>query len=189
MKKYIYLLLILFVASLNFNLILRPLNLVTGGTGGLAIILEFFLRLSPSLIILIINVSMLIVSFIFLSKKSTIGTIIATFIYPLLVKLTSFINLNLNIPTIILVIISGVVCGMTCGYIYKLGFTSGGINVISLVLNKKYNTNIAKCNFIINTIIIIIGCINFGIVKCIYSVLVVIINSYIINKILKKPAN
>lgn len=184
MKKYIYLVIILFISALNFNIVLKPLNLVTGGTNGLAIIFNYLLKISPSLIILVIDILMLIISFIFLSKKSTLGTIIATFLYPLFIKLTSLINISINIPTILLVIISGVVCGFTCGYIYKLGFTSGGINVISLVLNKKYNTNIAKCNFIINLFIILVGGFNFGVVKLLYSVLIVIINSYIINKVL-----
>ncbi len=184
MKKYIYLVIILFISALNFNIVLKPLNLVTGGTNGLAIIFNYLLKISPSLIILVIDILMLIISFIFLSKKSTLGTIIATFLYPLFVKLTSLINISINIPTILLVIISGVVCGFTCGYIYKLGFTSGGINVISLVLNKKYNINIAKCNFIINLFIILVGGFNFGVVKLLYSVLIVIINSYIINKVL-----
>lgn len=186
MKKYIYLLLILFISSLNFNLILKPLNLVTGGTPGLAIILSSLLNISPSFIILIINIIMLILSFIYLSKKSTIGTIVATFAYPFFIKLTSFINFNFDIPLLILIIISGIICGFTCGYIYKLGYASGGINIISLILNKKYNINIAKTNFIINFIIILTGGIKFGFIKCFYSLIIVIINSYIINKVLKK---
>ena len=45
--KYFLLLLALFIAALNFNLILKPLHLVTGGTQGLAIILNHLLKLKP----------------------------------------------------------------------------------------------------------------------------------------------
>ncbi len=185
MKKYIYLVLILFISSLNFNLILKPLDLVTGGTNGISIILSNLFDIKPSSFILIIDVLMLIISFIFLGKKSSLGSLLSTFVYPLFVRLTSF-NINISLPIILLILISGIISGLTCAYIYKLGFTSGGINIISLVLNKKYNTNIAMSNFIINFIIILLGGIKFGIIKLVYSILIVLINSLIINKVLIK---
>jgi len=185
-KKYLLLLIVLFIASLNFNIILKELNLVTGGTQGLAIIFNHLFNLSPSLVIFIINLLMLIISYFTLEKETTYGTIISTFIYPLFVKLTSNINsLNLdNNYLIFLVILTGIICGITGGLIYKLGFSSGGINVVALVIKKYFNINIAITNFVLNTIIILLGCFYFGIIKGLYSILVVLINSYIINKIL-----
>lgn len=186
LKKYLLLLAILFIASLNFNIILKPLNLVAGGTQGIAIILNHLFKLSPSLVILIINLLMLIISYFTLPKETTYGTIVATLVYPLFVKLTSNIN-SLNLPDeylIILVILSGIICGITGGYTYKLGFSSGGINVVALIAKKYFHINVAITNFVINTVIILLGAFNFGIVKCLYSILLILINSYIINKIL-----
>ena len=60
MKKYILLTLSLFFAAINFNLFLKPLNLVTGGTQGLVIIINKFLDIKPSILILIINIISLI---------------------------------------------------------------------------------------------------------------------------------
>ena len=68
MKKYLLLLIILLIAAINFNLFLKPLKLVTGGTQGLSIIINSFTNVSNSLIILIINIIMLILSFIFYTK-------------------------------------------------------------------------------------------------------------------------
>ena len=186
-KKHLLLLIVLFIASLNFNIILKELDLVTGGTQGLSIILNHLFKISHSTIILIINLSMLIISYFTLPKETTCGTVIATFIYPLFVKLTNNINsLNINDNHLIfLAILSGIICGITGGIIYKLGFSSGGINVVALVIKKYFNVNIAITNFVLNTIIILLGYFYFGIVKCLYSILVVLINSYIINRILK----
>ena len=126
---------------------------------------------------------MLITSYIFLPKKTTYGTIISTFIYPLFVKLTS----NINIPNenIIYVIITGIICGITGGYIFKLGFSSGGINVIPILLKKYMNIKIPISNIIINGIIILLSYKEFGLIKTIYSIIVIIINTIVINKILK----
>ena len=138
-KKYLLLLIILFIASLNFNIILKPLNLVTGGTQGFAIIINHLFNLSPSLVILIVNLLMLIISYFTLPKETTYGTVIATLVYPLFVKLTSSINsLNLNNNyLIILVVLSGIICGITGGFIYKLGFTSPKMTLILTSGNKR----------------------------------------------------
>ena len=164
-KKYIYLILSLFLAALNFNLILKPLELVVGGTQGVAIIINHLINVRPSLIILIINTIMLLLSFIFLSHETTYGTIIATFIYPLLVRLTSnipFFNFN-NGFNIILVIIAGIICGITGGIIYKQGFSNGGISIIPLLINKYFHIKVYLSTFIMNGIIVILGCFYFGI--------------------------
>ncbi len=185
-KKYIYLLFVLLVAALNFNLILKPLKLVVGGTQGVAVILNHLFKLSPSFIILIINVLMLIISFLTLKKETTFGTIEATFMYPILVKLTSFIpNIKVsNEWVIILVILAGIVCGVTGGLVYKLGFSNGGISVIPLLIEKYFSIHVYFSTFVINGIIVLFGIIYFGIIKGIYSIIIILLQSYLIKKVL-----
>lgn len=188
MKKYLLLIFYLLLASFNFNLFLNPLHLPTGGNQGFAIIINHIINISPSIIILSVNIIMLIISYFLLSKTTTIGTIIATFIYPLFIKLTSFISLpfvNEN-NFLICSITAGIICGFTCGLIYKQGFSQGGINTISLILYKYFHIKIALTNFVINTIIVILGYFFFGATHIFYSLIVIIINSLLIHFILKK---
>ncbi len=188
MKKYLLLIICLFIASINFNLFLNPTKLVTGGTQGLAIILDHFINISPSLIVLIINITSLIISYIFLRKETTTSIIISTFIYPLFINLTSVIPILSIIKDnlIITSLIAGIICGITNGIIYKLNFSTGGITIITLLLNKYLNIKISISNFIINTIIIIVGIIIYSIKKSLYSLIVVTISSIIIHLIMKK---
>ena len=86
MKKYIALIISLFVAALNFNLFLKPLNLVTGGNQGIAIIIKYLTKLKPSFIILFINIIALIICYLFLKKETTTSLVISSFSYPLFVK-------------------------------------------------------------------------------------------------------
>ena len=188
LKKYFFLLILLFIASLNFNIILKPLKLATGGTQGLAIIINSLIKLEPSTIILIINIIMLIISYFLLSRETTYGTILATLIYPLMVRLTSnLISFKfINDYLIIFVILSGIICGITSGFIYKLGFSSGGLNLISLIIKKYFRINVAITNFWLNVIIILLSCFSFGIKKGLLAILNILINSIIINLILRK---
>ena len=183
MKKYLKLLLILLIAAINFNIFLKPMKLVTGGTQGLAIIIHELIKMPHSTIVLIINLLMLILSYIFLKKETTLGTVIATISYPLFIKLTSFFNLNIS-TNLLNIIITGIISGLTNGYIYKLGFTAGGINTIAPIINKYKNIKIGTINLIINIVILLIGCLQFGIKKLLYAIVVIIINSILINLVM-----
>ena len=151
LKKYFFLIILLFLASLNFNIILKQIKLVAGGTQGLAVILNHLFDISPSTIILIINILMLIISYFTLEKETTYGIILSTFIYPLLVRLTSNININLGNYTVLFVILAGIICGITSGFIYKLGFSTGGISVISVIIK-----NILKLKYQLVTLLLIL---------------------------------
>ena len=183
MKKYLKLLLILLIAAINFNIFLKPMKLVTGGTQGLAIIIHELIKMPHSTIVLIINLLMLILSYIFLKKETTLGTVIATISYPLFIKLTSFFNLNIS-TNLLNVILTGIISGLTNGYIYKLGFTAGGINTIAPIINKYKNIKVGTINLIINIIILLIGCFQFEIKKLLYAIVVIIINSILINLVM-----
>ena len=73
---------------------------------------------------------------------------------------------------------------ITNGYIYKLGFTAGGINTIAPIINKYKNIKVGTINLIINIIILLIGCFQFGIKKLLYAIVVIIINSILINLVM-----
>lgn len=186
MQNYLLLTLCLFIAALNFNLILKPLELVTGGTQGFALLITSIIKIKPAVIILIINVMTLIISYFCLAKITTYGTLAASFIYPICVKLTSFIPTISFVAHHILLssIIAGIICGLTGGYIYKLGFSAGGVSTINLIVNKYLKIRVAVSNLIINLLIIVLGCFIFGLTKGFYSVIVIIISSIFINIII-----
>lgn len=187
MKKYIILIISLFFAALNFNLFLKPLNLVTGGNQGVAIIIKHLTKLKPSFIILIINIIALVICYIFLKKETTASLIISSFSYPLFVRITN--NLTLTFITkyaFITAIIAGIICGITGGLIYKMNFTQGGISIINNLVHSYLNIKISLSNFVVNTLIIIIGSFFFGFTKLLYSLVVVILSNIIINYIMSK---
>ena len=187
MKKYILLTLSLFFAAINFNLFLKPLNLVTGGTQGLVIIINKFLDIKPSILILIINIISLILSIILLKKETTTSLIYSSLIYPLFVNITSMIpKLSIIKIPILSAIIAGTICGTTGGIIYKLNFSQGGISILNNIFKHYFKTKISISNFIINSIIIIIGSFYFGFIKLLYSMIVISISSLIINLIMRK---
>lgn len=187
MKKYLLLLFYLFIASLNLNLLLKPLNLITGGTQGLALTINYLTKINLSTLVFIINIITLIISYFFLSKNYFKSALISSFIYPFFIKITSYIPpIIISNYLIIYTIIAGLVFGITSGMIYKLGFSSGGVTIITLLLNKYTHLKISFLNFLINSLIIASSYFLFGLNKVLYSLLLILIGSLIINWILPR---
>ncbi len=187
MRRIVKLLLFLLLAALNFNLILKPLHLVTGGTQGLALIIDNYLDINPSLILLFINIIMFFVCYLFLDIKTTQSILLATFIYPFFVRATSFNNYISD--NVLFVLISGVISGITISNILKLEYSTGGLNVLVLILRKYFNIKEYISNFVINSLIILLGIGVFGIKKAVLGIIIIIINSIVIRWVLRDVKN
>lgn len=178
-----------FLLALNYNLFLLPNNFVTGGTSGIAIILKELFGLSPSIFISISSVVLIILSFIFLGREETRKNIIGSILYPVFVSLTAPLATSLLKylqfdTTIIIVLIAGILSGLANGIIYKTGFTTGGSDILMKIVNKYGKIPEGKSIFTINLVIMVFGAIIFGANKFIYALIILFLNSQIIDRIL-----
>ena len=178
---------ILFNAIL-YNLFLLPLNLVTGSIGGIATITNYLYGISPSLMILLLTLACTIYSFMYLGYKRTVGTIIFSLAYPLLVHITTFLNglIVINNPDdiFLVVIFAGVLSGIANGLMYKTGYSNGGFPVISQYLYEKYQISINKSSLIINMSIVFLGGFYFGSANVMYALIFLYVNDIIMKKVL-----
>lgn len=182
----------LFISSLAYNLFLLPTNLVAGGANGISIIIKHVYKIDPSITIFIVLVICNILSFIFLGKERTIGTLFATILYPIFVEITSIFTSKITIDTtdlFLVVIFTGVLTGLASGLMYKTGYSNGGLPVISQILYKYYKIPIAKSNLVLNSIVVVIGGIYFGWTMVMYAIILLYINSIIIDKVLLGISN
>ena len=194
LKKNFYLrisLLVLSIAllALNYNLFLAPNNYVIGGTSGLAIIIEKITGLNTSVFISITSFGLILLSFLILGKKDTIKSMIGAILYPLFVTATAplaqFILPYLELDNaLIVVLMAGIFCGISNGLIYKTGFNTGGSDIIMKIINKFCKIPEGKAIFSINLFIILLGLMTFGINKFIYSLIILFINTTLIDRIL-----
>lgn len=186
-KRIAILLISLLVLSLVYNLLLLPTDLVAGGVNGIAIITNYVYGIDSSIMILLISSACLLFSFLYLGTERTLGSLLATFIYPLFVKLTAIITQGITIDyddKFLIIIFAGVIGGLANGFIYKTGFSNGGLPIISQILYKYHKIPIAKSSMVINSMIIIIGSFFFGRSMMMYAIILVFINNMMIDKVL-----
>lgn len=184
--KYLLLVLMMFISAVVFNLFLRKNKITIGGVNGVAIILEKLLHMDPAITIFFFSLILLILSFFLLSKEETIANIGATFLYPFFVKITGNITNLIEIDNnmILISLYAGILTGISSGIIYKIGFSNGGFSIINQLLKKYFKIPISKSIFFINASIVIIGSFIFGYKMVLYAIIILYINSYIVNKIM-----
>jgi len=174
--------------AINYNLFFLRNDIVSGGASGIATILNELIGINPATFILAINILLVIISYFTLGKITTGRTIIGSILYPLFISLTSPLcdilakHIVFN-EFIIIVIVSGFIYGFFNGMIYKMGYSTGGVDSLIMIINKYLKISSGTASFLVNIIILTIGAFVFGINKAVYGVLIVIMNTYLINKI------
>ncbi len=179
------LLLSLLISSFLFNLFLFQFDIVTGGVNGIAVIVNKIYPLDPSIIIFITSFFLLVASFFYLGMEASIGAIFATFVYPILVKITSFFTANIVLEPNDLLLVSiyiGIIGGIANGLMYKSGYSNGGLPIISQILYKKLRIATSKSSFFINGFIVLIGGFLISWTNALYAFTILYINSFMIER-------
>lgn len=169
----------LLLVSVAFNAFILP-NDIVYGVSGIGVILNKTLNISPSLVILIGGIALLILSFIVLGKEKTKNSIVGSLLYPVFVELTSCIVKYIDLgstETVVVVLFGAVISGVGFGLIFKSGFTTGGTDILNQIVSEKAKVSIGKSMIFTDGVIIVSSLFVFGWQKFIYS----IINMYIIS--------
>lgn len=190
MKKvvnYLNLLLGLFLAAFSFNLFLSPNNLAAGGVSGLSLIFNKIFHIDESLFMLIVNIVLLIISYLLLGKNQTRKTILGSLLFPIFVSITAKITIHINLDgleTIVIAVLGGVLSGTGYGIIFKTGFTSGGTDIINQIMEKYMHIPISASIVIVDGLITILSGFVFGMTSVIYAFIALILISIFSNKMI-----
>lgn len=166
--------------ALGTVLFIFPHSLLLGGTSGISVILERFLAFSPGTILMVINFSLLLAAFLILGKsmavKTTIGTILTTVAIRLFEPLFAFEQ-----PLITNIYLSSVlgasIIALASGILFYVDSSSGGTDIIALIVKKFSNLKIGKALLLTDILIVITGGVLSGIVLLLSSFLGLLIKT------------
>jgi len=186
-RRYIILIFALFLSSLSFNLFFYSTKIVTGGVSGVSIILDSLMNINPSTFIFITNIILLILSYFLLGKEKTFNSIVGALAYPLFVSLTEklvpFIDIG-SADMLIKMLFGAVTSGIASGLIFKVGFSSGGSDIVVQILSQYSKVSIGKASLTFNSIIILISGFIYGWANVMYAIMALYIMTVITDKVL-----
>ena len=187
--KFLFMIIGVFLLALNYNLFFLRNELVVGGISGLAIVFNRLFGWNNQIIIYIGTLILLIVSCILFGYKKTRPAIIGGILYPFMVTFTAPLA-ELLAPYFVFedlittVILTSVVHGLASGIIYKMGYNTGGADIIVEIMKKYLHIQDGTAIFFCNVTIILFGGLVLGVTKVIYAIVILFISSTIVDKIL-----
>lgn len=197
-KKYLTLLVANFCLALALSGFVAYGNIMTGGLGGISIFVEHFFpedrfpNFKMSYVVTVTSILLFFVGFIFKGKKFALKTLFGTIVYPLFVSLIEWFleYVPLIEPAtdtgmqIVYAIVAGVFVGLGLGLAFKVGGSTGGVDIPAVIIAEKFHVSIDKVVFVIDAIIIALGIIPLGLMNVIIGLISNIVYTVIIDKVL-----
>ncbi|GFP77829.1 YitT family protein [Clostridium fungisolvens] len=186
-KSYILDILIIvtgcFISSLGINIFLTHAKLLSGGATGVALIIQYLKGFKAGFSVFLINLPLFIISYIKLDKKFTMYSALGMVSLSVSLIITSPFSRIIVLDDILLYCIyGGVLCGIGYGLVFSRNGSTGGTDIITMLIRKKYsNFNIGKLGFTLNLVIVAVGAFFFGIPKALYTLISMFIQSYVLD--------
>lgn len=180
----------LILMAISYNVFSRRCNLVYG-VSGIGLMINHKFGIDASLVMLIGNVLLLLISFITLGKEKTMNTLLGSLLFPLFVKLTEpigVIDLG-DLENILIAICGALVNGLGLGLVFKAGYTSGGTDILNQIVNKYGKVSMGKAMYYTDLILIFFAVWVFDFSTFIYSVLNMYIISVLTDKVILGISN
>lgn len=175
LKKFAVIFVTGILVGISLNFFLIPAKVFSAGMNGVAQIIATLLythlgiTIDTGLFILLLNIPIFVLGFMRLGKESTIYS----FLNVAWVSLTTILIPIEVITTnpLMNAIAGGVLIGIGAGLSLKMGFTTGGMDVISLVLSKTTGKTVGNYMFMLNGIIVAIAGFVFDWESALYTII------------------
>jgi uncharacterized membrane-anchored protein YitT (DUF2179 family) len=174
------------LSAIGVNMFLVNAKLFSGGVSGIAILIQYALKFPAGYTVLLANIPLLILSYRKLNKRFTIYSIIGTFSLSLALILTKNLSSILTVhDTLLFCVYGGVLTGVGAGLAYSNHGSEGGMNIVVMLVKKKYdNFDVGQLGFIVNCAIVFLGMLLNGITIALYTLMSMYIAAFVTDKMI-----
>lgn len=189
-----------FLVALGYVLFVNPYNIVPGGVFGIGIVVHHLTQnmfdfwptgVPIGLFGLILNIPLTIIGVLLLGPRFGIKTIIGFFLTSAFMDILTILigendPLGIENDMLLACIFGGVLIGIGLGLIFKSKATSGGSDVIAMILAKATRWPLGQLLIYVDTTIVLFGLIIFKDWKIpLYSWLVIYISGKVIDAVIE----
>ena len=174
------------IYSCGIGAFVLPNDLITGGTTGIALILEHYFGLPIGLSVAIFNIVMFILAILILGKSFALTALISTFYFPWILSQFQKVQFIQNMTDDFLLgsIFAGLMLGLGVGLVIRAGASTGGMDIPPLILNKKFGLPVSIGLYVFDFTILIIQMSFRDKERILYGILLVLIYSTLVDKVL-----
>jgi uncharacterized membrane-anchored protein YitT (DUF2179 family) len=173
--------------ALGLDLFLVPNKFVAGGVSGIATIIFHIFNFPVGISMLVLNAILFIIAFRILGRTFGAKTIYCTIILSVFTDIFAIFlpSHGLTQNLILAVLFGAFLCGAGMGLVFSAGASTGGTDIIAIILKKLLHLAPAWGLLVVDIVITLIAGYFFGKEVAMFSILAVIVNTFTINTVLE----
>lgn len=183
-RKIFFILIGNLLCSIAFNVFFIPNGLLSGGVGGVGIMVQYLFDVPSGVTIFLINLPMFIIGARLVDREFAIYAFISMVVFSTLLTLTSHLGRYLVVDDILLAsIFGGIFNGVGMGLMFRNRTCQSGLDIVATILKRKRNLNISTALMGFNTIIISLSAFLFNYKSAMYTLIALYIAYQILDKV------
>ncbi len=187
-KDYVMITLGTLLIALEVYFFEIPNSFTIGGVSGISVLLGELTQISTSNLIVFLNIILLIIGFIFLGRSCGIKTIYCSLLYSAFMKLfETMIPLESAVtdePFLELIFVI-ILTSIGSALIFRCDATSGGTDIIALIIKKYSSIDVGKCLLFVDFVIVISAFFVFDIKTGLYSLLGLFARAFLVDSVIE----
>lgn len=188
-KNYILIILGAFIMASGFVLFITPHNIVPGGVYGISIVINHFTGFPIGLTALAFDIPLTIIGIRVLGPRFGVKTVVGFVLTAVFVDSMTYLwGVKALVPDDVLLssIFGGVFIGLGLGLIFKSKATSGGSDIVAMIISKYTKMPLGQLMIYVDSTIVIAGLFAFQDWKIpLYSLIVIYIAGRVVDLVLQ----
>lgn len=186
-KKVVVVITGAFLVAISMNLFLIPANVYSSGFTGIAQLLSRILteytpfNISMGFLLLLLNIPVAILGWMKVGKSFTVYSFFSVVVSSLFLEIIPIRQVAHNI--LLNAVFGGVILAVGVGITLKWGASTGGLDIIAMVLSRMKDKPIGNYMFILNALIIITAGYLYGWEKALYTLVTLYTSTRVIDAI------
>src|SRR5699024_3553934 len=176
-----------FLLAISLNFFLIEANVYASGFSGAAQLLSsvfkdfLSMNISTGILVMILNIPVLIIGWFKIGKGFTIYSILSVAFATLFLELLPILSISDDI--ILNAVVGGVIGGAGVGISLKYGASTGGMDIVAMILSRLQDKPIGIYFLLLNAVIIVVAGILYEPENALYTMLTLYITTMVIDGI------
>lgn len=186
MKKMFFMIGGCFMTAAGFGCVIIPCGFASGGVTGLSRIMCTLIPLPLSAMVMVINILLFVAGYVFVGKQFVMKSLVCALLFPFFLEICQTLPVVefLMEEKLIASVMAGVLIGGGGGLVLRMEASSGGLDVIGVILEKKTGIPVAWTNGICDGIVLLCQGVSGSAISVVYGLITVMVISFVIRRMM-----
>lgn len=165
---------------------IEPHSIIAAGTTGIGLALNRFFSIDTALAVLILNILMLLLGLVVLGKNFFLTTVASSLLFP------AFLAVMQRVPGIgsltanplLASLFAGGLLGVAVGMVMRVGSSTGGTDVVNLVMHKWFHWPLSVCVWATDIVVLGVQALFSDTEQILYGIVTLVIESLVLDRVM-----